>query len=976
MSEPATGPPVALRRRADLSAPALIGRDRELAALAEAVAQPPAVVTVEGEAGIGKTRLVAEVRSRPEVAGRRFLVGGCRRVREPFPLGPVIEAVRELGATSGPDSERDSLRDALSPVAGAVVPLLPELSDLLPPAPPPLGDRRAELHRLFRGLRELLQAAGPAVLVLEDLHWVDEHTIDFLQYLLADPPTGLSLVVTFRAEGTAAGVRALTARLPPLVTHARLVLAPLDAAQTGALAGAILGAEVVSSEFAAYLCERASGLPFAIEELLALLRVRGTVARRGSGWARRALAELDVPAGIRDQVLERAGHLSRPAQSVFAAAAVLQLPASVPVLLATSGLPQARALPLLAELGEAGFLVAEGAKVGFRHALAAQAAYEDIPRPQRQELHARAAAALQQLEPNRLGQVAHHLCHAGRLVEWVRAAEQAADQAVELGDEAEAARLLAGVLRQAPLDPAQRSRIAVKLARAASAVDGGGDGVAELLSQVLEQEDAGPVRGELCLFTAVLLDHTRHDMTRQRQLCLEAVEQLDPHRPDLRAWAMVCLGFPQGPAVPLAEHRQWLARASGELARVSDRGRRVQLLGKVAMVLALLGDPAWRAAANQIETLAEAGPVERREAWALYTVGLEACYAGHHERGQRLLTRALAATAEVESPVRLASVRAGQALVDYCTGRWDGLADRAARLDEQLAGFAPARTEAELVDGCLRLAHGDLAGARRRLTALLVAAEQTGSSLAGLLVGPLVRLDLARGDLAGATEVVRRALAVMESKDIWSPASRGLPAMVAAVAAGDPPAAGRLLRRVAHRLRDLDTPLAAASLPHAEGVLAAARRRWRPAADLYLTAAQRYQQRRCPYEAAQALERAATCRFSAGDPAGEQPLRDALASYQRLGARWDLDRAARLARRHGVSLPARHRGGRRGYGSGLSPREREVAELAATGQTNEEIAGRLYLSVSTVEKHVTAVLRKLGAGSRRQIRDRLAEPEQ
>ncbi|RIQ23130.1 response regulator transcription factor, partial [Jiangella rhizosphaerae] len=94
-------------------------------------------------------------------------------------------------------------------------------------------------------------------------------------------------------------------------------------------------------------------------------------------------------------------------------------------------------------------------------------------------------------------------------------------------------------------------------------------------------------------------------------------------------------------------------------------------------------------------------------------------------------------------------------------------------------------------------------------------------------------------------------------------------------------------------------------------------------------------------------------------------------AYRDLGAEWDAGRATSAARRHGLSVPARHRGGRRGYGSQLSPREREVAELAAKGRSNKEIAAELYLSVNTVARHITTAMRKLGVRSRAAIAHQL-----
>lgn len=122
---------------------ALAGPDVELVALISAASEPSAVVSAEGEAGIGKTRLVAVLAvlaGHAELAGRRLLAGRCRQIRESFPLGPVIEAVR------GAAPEVAGLW--LSLVAGSLRPLLPELSEALPPAVEPLDDRAAQRHRV------------------------------------------------------------------------------------------------------------------------------------------------------------------------------------------------------------------------------------------------------------------------------------------------------------------------------------------------------------------------------------------------------------------------------------------------------------------------------------------------------------------------------------------------------------------------------------------------------------------------------------------------------------------------------------------------------------------------------------------------------------------------------------------------------------------------------------------------------------
>src|SRR5262252_1624019 len=178
------------RKRSRLSSPVLVGRKDELGSLLRAASDPPALILVEGEAGVGKTRLVEELLDAPGLDGSDCYIGDCQSLVEPFPLGPVLEALRN----ARPD------RKVLGPITGVLRPLLPELAPLLPEPPEPLADRLAERHRLFRALRELLDALGRSVLVLEDLHWADEQTLEFLRFLCPQLPPELTLVCTYRSE--------------------------------------------------------------------------------------------------------------------------------------------------------------------------------------------------------------------------------------------------------------------------------------------------------------------------------------------------------------------------------------------------------------------------------------------------------------------------------------------------------------------------------------------------------------------------------------------------------------------------------------------------------------------------------------------------------------------------------------------------------------------------------------------------------
>ncbi|WP_329521050.1 ATP-binding protein [Spirillospora sp. NBC_01491] len=934
--------------------PVLVGRDEHLARLVMAVTRPPAVVVVEGEAGIGKSRLVAELETRPEVSGRRLLSGACRSIREPFPLGPVVEALRDTREHLAPDT--------LSPVAGALRGLLPELADVLPDPPEPLDDRTAEKYRVFRGLSEVLSALTPAILVIEDLHWADEQTTDFLSYLLPGPPDGLSVVLTFREEEATPTLRTAILRPSPSVTYARLVLEPLDARQTGRLAAAILAAGELTEEFAAHLCERASGLPLAIQELLALLKARGHLVRRRGGWERRTLEELDVPVGVRDPVLERFARLSDTARAVAEAAAVLQVPVPIPVLGATCLRGPGDALD---EILESGMLQARDGRIAFRHVLASQAVYESIPLSRAQKLHAAAATALRTLRPIPLGQVAHHLRRADRVDEWVEAAERAAGQATELGDDAEAVRLLEEVLRTAPLEPERRAELAVRLGWAVHRVLRVPD-VSHLIEGALDGDLPRMLRGELRFLLALHYHVVRADPASRHQALVAAVEDLDG-RPDLAAWTMVALGIPTLTDVAPGEQLAWVDRALALIPKIGNPDLRLFVTGKAAMLLVIYGDPRWAVLMERL--LAETGssPGSYQEADSFYSIGLGGCLGGHYGTARSMLAAARD-WARDRSDEMLYRCRAILALISFCTGSWSELDEEIAVLLDRLSARPTERITVEAVAAGLAVTRGE-PGASDRVRDVMVRAAASGEmDLLPLPVSALLRCEGTRGDVAAVVEETAAHVASWEAMGLWALGARAVPAFVEALlGAGRAREATELLSRYEAAMRDQDAPLATSALRHARGHLAAAAGQPREAAAHLVAAAESYDRLPAPYEAAQAREQAAACLLDAGNADGGTVLRAAIATYEGLGVRRDLDRATRLARRGGVALPARHRGGHQGYGAQLSPRERQVADLAASGLMNKEIAQELFVSVKTVEGHLRLVLRKLGLRSRTEL---------
>ena len=951
-------PPLADVFSRGLSSSSIVGREAELAALLRAASRPPALVLVEGEAGVGKTRLVQELLRSPELEARQQWSGGCQHLAEPLPLGPLLDALRI--------SPR--VRPELSPVAGALRPVLPELAALLPPAPEPLRDRREARHRVFRALREFLGSCGPSVLVLEDLQWADVQTSEFLRFLCPQLPPELTLVCTYRQEDVPAAspFPSVAGRVPSEIVRLELSLRPLDRDEVRVLAGAILEAEAISDEFADYLLQGSGGLPFAVEEVLRLLEHRRDLIRRKGAWVRRSLDELAVPTAVRNSILERLEKLRPGAQALVRAAAVVGVPASEDLLAEVAGARSGRTETALGEALAAALLVeASEDRFCVRHELARQAVEEALPSPLRRRLHRRAARALEKERPKPIARLANHYRAAGKTKDWTFYAEATADRARSLDDAVTAYRFLRTALDVEALPPLKRAELAIKFLTAAFDSFAQKD-AADVVRPLLDEETLpASVRGELRLNLGRFLCQAGEDAEGYGQI-RQAVDLLRS-RPDLAAAAMAFLAQPSFHAGRFDEHLSWVDRAAEEAARAEDRALQIRLSADRACTLLVLGDErAWRAIDEIPPPTGEIDEV-REAARASGNLADVLLHLGYYDRARRLVAENLATGPESFREHVIARVTAAQ--LDFVVGNWWGLDQRVRLLLEEGDDRLPHHADLEAILGLLRLAHGEV-GVSFRTLEHLSEEELCDVTIVPWVCGGLARIKLAESRPEEALAATARAIGIVEQKGIWAWATDVAPVTVEALLGVQRQTeAGEFVERFGDGLEGRDAPAATAALRVCRGRLADANGDVRTATREYAAAERGWRTLPRPYEAARAREYRGRSVLAEHPERGRRLLVGAMDAYRALGAEWDVGRVRAALRRRGLAPP--HRVGRRGYGSELSPREHEVVQLASDGLSNREIALSLTVSRSAVEHHMTSAMRKLGARSRYELGDLL-----
>jgi serine/threonine protein kinase/tetratricopeptide (TPR) repeat protein len=467
-----------MRDRADLTV--FTGRDTELTAVAEAFAEAKAgrgrLITVIGDAGLGKSRLLLEFRRTIDPDSVTTLIGRCSSYGQATPYMPFVQALQQLLHLE--PSQRAQWTDA--DVAARITQTGSDLEHFLPyylrllsvasdtyraPAQATTDQPRVIIQEALVGLFVAAATHRPVVLLVEDWHWVDAGSHETLKRLVdLLPEHRLFVLMTTRS--------APGADLQHGDAHRSLTLRPLGAGPSSAMLHAVLGAVDVPSELIARVHERTGGNPFFLEEIARSLIEAGTI-RIDSGRAQvvGALDTLHMPATVQAVIRSRLDRLDLEVRQVLRAASVVGRDFTREILVRVVAAPEqvGQALETLTAAGiiRQTAILPEPAYT-FRHALSHEAAYAGLLEHQRADLHARVGKAIEELHAGQLGDRLDRLAQHFSLAEnWPKAVDyglQAAARTEGLHQFVDALRLLERTREWATLlDPPHRHETVVEI---------------------------------------------------------------------------------------------------------------------------------------------------------------------------------------------------------------------------------------------------------------------------------------------------------------------------------------------------------------------------------------------------------------------------------------------------------------------------------------------------------------------------------
>jgi len=940
----------------------LVGRGSELEELAEAAGQARlghgSIVLLAGEAGVGKSSLAEAATDGFDVVLRGAASSGAT-----VSYGPIVDALRS--------------RLRVDPEALADCgPLLPQLALLLPELGEPAAEsERATIFEAVRCAFAHLSAEEPAVVVLDDLQWSDETTLELLA-ALAEPLRHLPVLViaAYRSDGLPRDhrLRWLRNELRRGGNLRELTVEPLDHPEVGELIRELLPEEP-SPALVRTVHDRTMGSPFFVEELIGALQARKALRPGRRGLELTEQDEVPVPDSVREAVLVGISDLSPEAREAAETAAVLG--PQFDLSLASELVPASG----LAELVEAGLLEEpDSGQAAFRHALAQEALYAEVPWVRRRDLHRRLAELLEGAGGSSLeiatqwrgagedARAREALVRAARESEAVHAhrdAVRAAREALELWPEDEAEALRAETLERY----GRCAELVGELAEAtkawrelATGCERQGDrrGYAEAQRRLAAVYDLGGERDQAFAARRLAADaFAAADCPAEA--ALERLAMADHHRRGGRYSEAIDLAEVAAQEARAAERVDIDARVLGLRGVVEAKGGEFERgLSSVRTGLAL---------AFEHDLTPVAAELYQRLSLVLYD-------GADYRQAEGALDTALdLCRTDGDAGTEVACVTC-LVYVLRERGEWS----RAGELGRELIDADTAVWVAEGLLGAIHAFEGKLSAARRLLTSSRAVSSAVGHY--NMYVDSTTSLAIvaaAEGLDDEAATHCRELLARWEQSEdhhyaVWgvrwatswfARRGRAKDAQLCAVALGKMAAEG-------------GHDDAVAALAQAVGELALLEGDATTAAESLSRAVELQRNLATPHERAQVELRAGIALAAAGErEAALERLSDAYRCAAKLGARPVAAEAAKEVAALGESVAQRlgSRAAAASDGIQLTRRELEVLRHVSVGRTNREIAQELFISQRTVDMHVRNLLGKLDCRSRVEASHRAGE---
>lgn len=581
---------------------------------------------------------------------------------------------------------------------------------------------------------------------------------------------------------------------------------------------------------------------------------------------------------------------------------------------------------------------------GFRHMLAQQVAYRHIPGPWRTRLHRRALDELQTHDPLPLVQIAHHTLAVGDQQGWLDRTEQAAEQAVALGDTGTAGTLLQQILAQSGADTERRSRAALALARIVNFGVDYAATVRELRAVLADPRPPAATRGEIRLELGLTMLNIDRDPAGFREL-EHAIGELAtlPHKA-VKAMIALALHDLDGAAT---QGWKWLGRAEQAVADGTDEASRMVVRNVRLLLMARDGDPAVWPLVDRLPRRGADGVVLSPTIFALYNLTTAAIQLGHDRRARALLLEMRDLADGADGRPFECLVRAQELNMDRLVCRWADLDGEYAALGRAHPDMRQVEVDRLLCQGHRALAQGLALPGPRPLRRRRGARRHLGGRHhedRRRPHGRPARPARPAGCLGGRrTGVVDVAWTRFLDTDLRSASRRGRGRVGLRA-----PRGGRTTRD-GGRVRCPRPGRARCPVRTGSGPGAAAAPRHRADGDHRAGESRRALRRGAAqmaghwpaYEATKAAEHRGDALACSSPEDAVAHLADAARGFTELGATGDAARCQHRLRELGVQTSPP---GSRGYGMQLSPREREVAELLAGGATNQDIAQTLFLS--------------------------------